>query len=145
EDQLTKSGKMQVIVAPSETQTAAEAKSIIENMWQQNSDTNIICTYNADAAVGINEYLMGLNGVDLSKIAIFSCDTSDEVEEMINISVNNESVFRGTTAIAGPTIGGEAYPLPDGTFKIMKAFIDGTYDFGMNISDAIRKVEPVIK
>ncbi len=142
EDRLTESGKVQVVVAPSETQSAADAKTIIENMWLQNSDTSVICTYNADAAVGINEYLMGLNSVDRSKLAIFSCDTSDEVQEMINASKNDESVFRGTTSIAGPAFGGESYPLPDGTAKLMKELVDGTYNYGMRITDAIAKVYP---
>ncbi len=142
EDELVNSGKVNVVVASGETQTAAEAKTIIENMWLEHGDANIICTYNADAAVGINEYLMGLNDVDRSKLAIFSCDTSDEVKAMIDASLTDDSVFRGTTSIAGPTIAGEAYPLPDGTFLLMKAFVDGTYDYGMRITDAIANVLP---
>lgn len=142
EDRLAQSGKVQVVVAPSETQSAAEAKTIIENMWQQNSDAAVICTYNADAAVGINEFLMGLSGVDASKLAIFSCDTSAEVQEMINASAKNESVFRGTTSIAGPSFGGASYPLPQGTARLMKALADGSYNYGMRITDAIAKVYP---
>jgi len=141
-DGLTESGKFDVVVATGETMVASEAMTIIENMWQQNSDASMILTYNADAAVGVNEYLMGLTGIDLDKIAIFTADTSDEIVEMINNSAKGESVLRGTTKIAGPTIDGVAYPLPEGTYKIIKAFIDGEYDFGSSIVDAIAPVWP---
>ena len=142
-DKLIESGKVNVVEATGETQVASEAMSIIENMWQQNSDTVVICTYNADAAVGVNEYLMGLTGIDLSRIAVFSADTSSEVEEMINNSLKGESVFRGTTKIAGPEIDGVSYPLPEGTFKVVKSLIDGTYNAGGSIVDAIAPVLPV--
>lgn len=132
----------EVVVAPAEALTAAESKTVMENLWLQNSDATVICTYGTDAAVGVNEFLMGFAGVDLENVGVFTCETSTEIEEMINASTTNASVLRGTTGISGPTIGDQAYPLPEGLFLIMKKLMDGSYNYDVFIRDAIREITP---
>lgn len=138
-EKITAWGKAEVVVAQGESMTAGAATTIMENMWQQNADAKLILTYNADSAVGVNEYIMGQSNVDKSQIAVFSGDSSDPIMEVINKSPDNESIFRGTMAIVGPVIDGEQVPLPDATYQIIKGLSDGTWDNGAIIEDAIEK------
>lgn len=141
-DKITSWGYADVIVAQGESITANEARSVMENMWQQNSDATLIMTYNADSALGVNEYIMGLPGIDLSKMALYSGDTSDAVQELIDMSVNNESIFRGTMAVVGPAINGEQIDLPVATYQALKGLADGTYSWGPRINDTIARYQP---
>ena len=75
--------------------------------------------YNADAAGGANEFIMGQPGVELDKFGIFACDRSDEIVAMINQSKDNSSVFRGTVGIGGPVVDGEEVGLPEGTYTLL--------------------------
>ena len=118
ESQLKEDGFEPIVVA-GDIRTSADGRSGIENMWQQNSDAIGLVAYNADAAGGANEFIMGLPNVELDKFAIFSCDTSDEIAAMINLSKDNSSVFRGTVGIGGPIVDGEEVPLPDGTYTLL--------------------------
>lgn len=141
-DTMNKWGFADVVVAQAEAITAAEATTVMENMWQQNNDTALVMTYNADSAMGINEYLMGLQGVDKSKLAVFSGDSSDPIIETINASPKNESVFRGTLGIVGPTIDGEKVDLPIATYNALKGLCDGELVYGDKITDAVTKIYP---
>jgi len=123
-DKLTAAG-FNVVVSPTEGLTAAEGRTIIENMWQQNSDAIGVVTYNADTASGINEFIMAQAGYDLSKFGITSCDTSDSIKALINQSKTNLSVFRGTVGIGGPTIDGTMVELPAGTYTIITRTLKG--------------------
>jgi len=138
-DTLTNAG-FDVVVAETEALTAAEGRSIIENMWQQNSDAIGIVTYNADTASGANEFIMSLNNVDKSKFAIYSCDTSDAIQALINQSKDNQSVFRGTVGIGGPEIDGKIVGLPEGTYTIISRLIQGV-DIGY-AGDAVVSIIP---
>ena len=139
---ITNWGFADVVVAQGESITSAEATSVMENMWQQNSDATLIFTYNADSALGVNEYIMGQAGIDKSKIAVFSGDSSDPIIEVVNASKDNNSVFRGTMSIVGPRIDNEQVPLPDATYQILKGLADGSWDKGNIIEDAISKTLP---
>lgn len=141
-DGITNWGHADVVIAQTEAITAAEATSVMENMWQQNSDAVLVMTYNADSAVGVNEYLMGLQGLDRDKIAVFSADTSDPVQEVINMSATNDSVFRGTMGIIGPVIDGEQVDLPLATYNALKGLTEGELVYGDMISDAVARVYP---
>lgn len=141
-DKITKWGKATVVVAQGESITSAEATAVMENMWQQNSDTKLVMTYNADSALGVNEYIMGQASVDKSKVAVFSGDNSDPIMAVINKSLTNASVFRGTMSIVGPTIDGVSVPLPDATYQILKGLADKTWNKGKIIRDAIAKTLP---
>jgi ribose transport system substrate-binding protein len=123
-DKLTTAG-FEVVVSSTEGISAAEGRTIIENMWQQNSDAIGVVTYNADAAAGINEFIMAQAGYDFSKFAIYSCDTSDSIKALINQSKTNLSVFRGTVGIGGPTIDGTVVDLPGGIYTIITRSIKG--------------------
>ena len=141
-DKVTNWGYADVIVAQGESMTAADARSVIENMWLQNSDAVLVMTYNADSALGVNEFIMGQPGLDFSKLAVFSGDFSDPIKEIIDMSLTNESVFRGTMQIVGPQINGEQVDLPWATYTALKTLGDGTYTWGAQITDTIRKYVP---
>lgn len=141
-DKITAWGYADVVVAQGEAMTSAEARTVIENMWQQNSDAQLVLTYNADSALGVNEFLMGLAGLDYSKLAIFSGDNSDPIMEIINMSPSNQSVFRGTMAIVGPSINGEQVDLPVATYQALRNLANGTYSWGPQITDTIAKTYP---
>lgn len=141
-DKITNWGHSEVVVAQGEAITGAEARSVIENMWQQNSDAQLVMTYNADSALGVNEFFMGMPGIDFAKLAVFSGDSSDPILEIINMSPTNESVFRGTMAIVGPAINGEQVDLPVATYQALRNLANGTYEWGPQITDTIQKTFP---
>ncbi len=141
-DKITNWGHADVVVAQGESINASEARSVMENMWQQNSDACLILTYNADSALGVNEYIMGMAGIDFSKMAIFSGDNSDPIMEIINMSPSDQSIFRGTMSIVGPNINGEQIDLPVATYQALKTLADGTYSWGPRITDTIAKTFP---
>jgi ABC-type sugar transport system substrate-binding protein len=141
-DKITKWGFADVVVAQGEAITSTEARTVIENMWQQNADAQLIMTYNADSALGVNEFLMGQPGLDYSKLAIFSGDNSEPIMEIINMSTKNESVFRGTMSIVGPAINGVQMDLPVATYQALRDLANGTYSWGSRITDTIAKTYP---
>lgn len=141
-DKITNWGYADVVVAQGESMTASDARAVMENMWQQNSDASLIMTYNADSALGVNEYIMGLSGIDFSKMGLFSGDSSDPIMEIINMSPTNESIFRGTMSIVGPAINGEQIDLPVATYQALRDLANGTYSWGARINDTIAKTYP---
>lgn len=141
-DTISDWGYADVVVAQTEAITSADATSIMENMWQQNQDASLVMTYNADAALGVNEYLMGQAGIDRSEIAVFSADTSEPVEEIILASATDDSVFRGTMGTVGPEIGGEIVDLPLATYNAIKGLTEGELVYGAQITDAVARVTP---
>lgn len=76
------------------------------------------------------------------KLAIFSGDNSDPIMEIINMSPSNQSVFRGTMAIVGPSINGEQVDLPVATYQALRNLANGTYSWGPQITDTIAKTYP---
>ena len=141
-DKITAWGKAEVVVSTAETMTASGAMDIMENMWQQNSDAVCVLSYNADGGLGANEYLMGQVGLDKSKLAVFSGDWSPPIQEVMDNSVTNDSVFRGTMQIVGPQINGEGYPLEEATYMLLKDLSEGNLTYGHVITDAIQKAYP---
>ncbi len=138
-DKINAWGKVDVVIATAEARTTAAATAVMENMWQQNSDAIAVLTYNADGALGVNEYIMAQAGVDKSKFAVYAGDWSPPIQEVLDNSLTNKSVFRGTMQIVGPKINGEQWPLEKATYTIMKTLADGTYSFGKVIQDSIQK------
>ena len=141
-DALNEFGKLNVVIAAGETMVMTQAMNIMENTWQQNSDAVAVFTYNANAAVGVNEYVMGQVGVDKSKFGVFTGDWSEEYQELMNASLENKSVARGTMRIAGPQINGQPIPLPEGTWIFMKDLTDRKMSYGKAAFDAIAKALP---
>jgi ABC-type sugar transport system substrate-binding protein len=141
-DKMSSWGFADVVVAQGEAITSSEARSVIENMWQQNSDAQLVMTYNADSALGVNEFIMGLPGLDFSKIGVFSGDNSGPIMEIINMSPKNQSVFRGTISIVGPAINGVQMDLPVATYQALRDLANGTYSWGPRITDTIAKTYP---
>jgi len=111
----------------------------MENMWQQNSDAVAVLCYNADGALGVNEYIMGQNAVDKSKFAVFAGDWSPAMQETLNNSLTHASVFRGTMQIVGPNINGEQVPLEQATYQIIKGLAENTYAGEEIVLDSIMK------
>ncbi len=141
-DAITEWGHADVVIATAEARTAAAATDVMENMWQQNSDADAVIAYNADGALGVNEYIMGQSGIDRSRFAVFAGDWSPPIQEVLDGSAQNESVFRGTMQIVGPQINGEQVPLEEATYMLLKDLYDGNLSYGSVITDAIKKAYP---
>jgi len=117
----------------------------MENMWQKNSDAVAVLCYNADGALGVNEYIMGQAGVDKAKFGVFAGDWSPPIQEILDNSASNASVFRGTIQIVGPKVNGEQMPLEKATYMLLKDLYQGKLSYGKNIQDSIQKAYPAKK
>jgi len=138
-DKLNKWGKVKVVVATAESTSTAQATAIMENMWQQNSDAVAVVCYNADSALGVNEYIMAQAGINRAKFGVYAGDWSPPMQEVIDNSATNKSVFRGTMQIVGPKINGEQVPLEKATWMIIKDLYNGKVTYGKWIQDSIQK------
>lgn len=136
-----KAAGFNVVVSETEAILSTEARTVMENMWQQNSDAIGAVCYASDGAIGVNEYIMGLATVDKSKFGVFGCDSSDAIVELINMSATNESVFRGAIGIGGPTVDGQTVELPAGIFTIIDRLVNGV-DTGYS-GDSVVAILPV--
>jgi ribose transport system substrate-binding protein len=139
-DKINAWGKANVVVATAEASTAAAATTIMENLWQKNSDAVAVLCYNADAALGVNEFIMGQAKVDKAKFGVFAGDWSPPIQEVLNNSATNASVFRGTMQIVGPKINGAQVELQIATYTLLKdLFQNGKASYGKWIQDSIQK------
>ncbi|NLN06181.1 MAG: sugar ABC transporter substrate-binding protein [Firmicutes bacterium] len=138
-DKMQEWGKAEVIVAPVEAQATAAAVKILENMWQKNSDAVLLLCYDADAALGVNEYLLWQSGINRAALAIFAADWSPQIQEVLNASVDNKSLFRGSIQVVGPVIQGRQIPFAEATYRILKGFVHGNYAWGFKIFNMIEK------
>lgn len=143
--QLTVFGKLDVVIAAGETMLMAQAMNIMENTWQQNSDAVAVFTYNANAAVGVNEYIMGQVKVNKAKFGVFTGDWSEEYQTLMDESLQNKSVARGTMQIAGPRIDGKPVPLEQATWIFIKDLYQGKMSYGKAAYDAVAKAYPKAK
>jgi len=141
-DKLKAWGKANVVVSPTEARTTAGGTSVMETLWLQNPDTVCVLTYNADTAMGVNEYMMGQSGLDRAKFGVFTGDWSPPVQETIDASASGDSVFRGTMQIVGPSLEGKPTPLEVATYTIMKDLAAGKTTYGKWIKDTIKKAYP---
>ena len=139
-DKINLWGYADVVTATAEARTAAGATAVMENMWQQNSDAAAVLCYNADGALGVNEYIMGQPGVEKSQFGVFAGDWSDPIQEILDLSQDNKSVFRGTMQIAGPRLDGKAVDLDIATYTLLKDLSEGKLTYGSVINDAIKQV-----
>ncbi len=135
-------GKANVVVATAEARTTAAATAIMENMWQQNSDAVAVLCYNADGGLGVNEYIMGQVGVNKARFGVFAGDWSPPIQEIIDNSAGDKSVFRGTIQIVGPKINGQQVPLEQATYMLLKDLFEGKQSYGKVIEDSITKAFP---
>lgn len=135
-------GHASVVISPTEARSTAQGSSVMETLMLQNPDANAVLTYNADTAMGVNEFIMGRSQTDKSKFGVFSGDWSPPVQETINMSLDNEAVFRGTIRVVGPELDGAAADLPVATFKIMKGLSEGKTPYGKWVRDVIAKAGP---
>ncbi|WP_323014568.1 sugar ABC transporter substrate-binding protein [Devosia sp.] len=141
-DKLEAWGKANIVVSPTEARSTASGTSVMETLLLQNPDTDVVLTYNADTAMGVNEYIMGQGQVDKARFGLFSGDWSPPVQETIDASAANNAVFRGTIQIVGPVLNGEPVDLPIATFRVIKALTEGQTPYGNWIKDAIAKAGP---
>jgi len=144
-DKITKWGKANVVVATVEARTAAAATAVMENMWQQNNDAVAVLCYNADGALGVNEYIMSQAGVDKHRFGVFAGDWSPPIQEIIDNSAKDKSVFRGTIQIVGPSINGVQVPLEKATYMLLKDLYEGKKTYGKGTEDTIQKVYATVK
>lgn len=141
-DKMKEWGKADLVVSPTEARSTAQGASVMETLLLQNPDTDVVLTYNADTAMGVNEYIMGQGQIDHAKFGVFTGDWSPPVQETIDMSASNESVLRGTIQIVGPVLNGEAVDLPIATYMVMDSLIDGETPYGNWIKDAVAKAGP---
>ena len=141
-DKMTAWGRAQLVVSPTEARSTAQGTSVMETLWLQNPDTDAVMTYNADTAMGVNEYMMGQGGLERSRFGVFSGDWSPPIQETIDMSARDESLFRGTIQIVGPNLNGEQVDLPDATLRVMMALMEGQTPYGTWIKDTITKAGP---
>jgi len=144
-DKINAWGKVTVVISPTEARSTAGATAVMENLWQQNSDAVAVLCYNADGALGVNEYIMGQVGVEKGRFGVFSGDWSPPVQEVIDNAGKDKSVFRGTMQIVGPKINDEQIPLEQATYKIIKDLYEGKSTYGKWIKDSIQKAYPAAK
>ena len=138
-DKITNWGYAEVVVATKEAHSAEGAFAIMENMWQQNNDAVAVLCYNADGALGVNEFLMGQPGLDKAKMGVFAGDWSTPIQEILDLSPQNKSVFRGTMQIVGPKLNNQQVDLDLATFTLLKDLLEGNLTYGSIIEDSIKK------
>lgn len=138
-DKINAWGGANVVVSPTEAKTTAAGTSVMETLWLQNPDAVAVLTYNADAAMGVNEYMMGQPSLDKAKFGVFSGDWSPPIQETIDASATGGSVYRGTMQIVGPQLNGEQVDLPVATYTLLKDLHDGNATYGKWIKDSIAK------
>jgi hypothetical protein len=85
---------------------------------------------------------MGQVGVDKAKFGIFTGDWSEEYQTLMNASLQNKSVVRGTMQVAGPQINGQPVALEQATWIFMKDLYDGKMSYGKAVYDAVAKAYP---
>ena len=138
-DKISDWGYADVVVATKEAQTAEDGFAVMETMWQQNNDASLVLCYNASAALGVNEFLMGQPGLDKSKMAVFAGDWSDPIQEVLDESATDSAVFRGTMQIVGPKLEGKQVDLDLATYTLLKDLHEGNLTYGSVIEDTIQK------
>lgn len=141
-DKMTKWGRARLVMSPTEARSTAAGTTVMETLWLQNPDVRAVLTYNADTAMGINEFMMGQTGLDRARFGVFSGDWSPPVQQTIDASVSGGAVFRGTIQIVGPVLNGEQVPLEVATYRIMKDLLAGKTSYGTWVKDTIRKAGP---
>ncbi|MCY1667638.1 sugar ABC transporter substrate-binding protein [Rhizobium sp. SL86] len=141
-DTITAWGKGNLVLSATEARSTAAGTTVMETLWLQNPDTDIVLTYNADTAMGVNEYMMAQAGLDRPKFGVFSGDWSPPVQETIDMSAKDESLFRGTIQIVGPVLDGKQVDLPVATWQVMEALMKGETPWGTWIKDTIAKAGP---
>lgn len=110
-DAINAWGHATVVISPTEARSTAQGSSVMETLMLQNPDADAVLTYNADTAMGVNEFIMGRSQTEKLLFGVFNGDWSPPVKT-INMSLNNEAVFRGTIRIVGPELDGAAADLP---------------------------------
>lgn len=139
-DKITAWGKVDVIVSTTEATSAAQATAIMENLWLKNSDAVAVLCYNADAALGVNEFIMGQSRVDKARFGVYAGDWSPPIQETIDMSAAGKSVFRGTMQIVGPSINGAQVDLHKATYMLLKdLMVNGKPGYGTWVKDSIKK------
>jgi ABC-type sugar transport system substrate-binding protein len=141
-DAMSAWGKGNVVTSPTEARSTAAGTTVMETLWLQNPDADVVLTYNADTAMGVNEFMMGQAGLDRARFGVFSGDWSPPVQETIDMSTNDESLFRGTIRIVGPKLDGKQVDLPVATWQVMEALMNGKTPWGRWIKDTIAKAGP---
>jgi hypothetical protein len=69
----------------------------------------------------------------------------NNVQEVLNQSLTNKSVFRGTMHIVGPSLNGKPAPLEVATWTFLKALYQGDTSYGKWSKDSIAKAFPATK
>ncbi len=96
-----KNSKVNMITGSVDWDSPNESRSLVENTLLSNPDIDVIMAPGVTPTVAANAYIMsGASTIeDLSKFAVFGVDQTEEVDSLIQASVNNESVLRGSISM----------------------------------------------
>jgi ribose transport system substrate-binding protein len=78
-----------------------DGQTAAENFFLTNPNTKLVLAYNSALGNGVNSYVMSANMGDVSKLAVFGCDESEEALSNVKASINNESILRGIVSLGG--------------------------------------------
>ncbi|MBQ9413171.1 MAG: sugar ABC transporter substrate-binding protein [Oscillospiraceae bacterium] len=97
------------------------ARNTTENALLVNPDIKLICAVNGTSAVAANSYVMSAASPvdDKAGFAVFAVDDTQEIDDNIRASANNESCLRGTVSM------GSIADTVNDFMKAMNPFIDG--------------------
>ena len=81
------------------------------SLLQAHPNLKVIMSLGSEAALGANAYAMlpDTKISDKSKFAIFTGDWSEEIRHQINLSLTNESVYRGSVKFGSDDLIGDIY------------------------------------
>ena len=104
------------------------AYTAVEEAFTYDPEIRIVYTFNVTQAIGANNYIMSLPGIDVSQYAVFANGTNNDAPVLIEQAAENGSVLRGTIAFGGDPMWGN---VTDATLGLL----DGSIEPGLVIWD----------
>ena len=103
------------------------AFTAIQNAFTYDPEIKIVFTFNVTQAIGANNYITSLDGVNLAEYGVFCGGTNADAVQMIEQAATDDgSVIRGTIAFGG------ANPY-EGVLNATLGLFSGTYECGVVI------------
>ena len=118
---IDKNPKVTAIIEQVDWNDPIGARNTVENALLVNNDIKCICAVNGTCGVAANSYVTSANSPikDLSQIGIFAVDDTEEIDDLIKASENNEAALRGTVSM------GTIADTVNDFMKCMMPFIQG--------------------
>lgn len=100
-DRLMEDDRFTLVFRKDDVLDAADAMTAMQECLTVAHDINVVITYADTMGIGCNSAIMADSTLDWSQIGIFSGSSTAEAEQLVDMSVNNESVLRGVVTF-GP-------------------------------------------